>query len=41
MTSLSDGHGVQVTFHQVSLMDELHPVSAADYELRRLKIPAP
>jgi hypothetical protein len=39
MTSLSDGHGVQVTFHQVSLIERLHPVRVADYELRRLKIP--
>ena len=39
MTSLSDGHGVQVTFQQVSLIEQFHPVRVADYELRRLKIP--
>jgi hypothetical protein len=39
MTSLSDGHGVQVTFQQVSLIEEFHAVRVADYELRRLKIP--
>jgi hypothetical protein len=39
MTSLSDGHGVQVTFQQVSLIEQFHAVRAADYELRRLKIP--
>jgi hypothetical protein len=39
MTSLSDGHGVQVTFQQVSLIENLHPVRVTDYELRRLKIP--
>jgi hypothetical protein len=38
-TSLSDGHGVQVTFQQVSRIEQLHPVRVADYELRRLKIP--
>jgi hypothetical protein len=39
MTSLSDGHSVQVTFRQVSRIERFSPVRAADYELRRLKIP--
>jgi hypothetical protein len=39
MTSLSDGHGVQVTFQQVSRVEHFAPVRVADYELRRLKIP--
>jgi hypothetical protein len=39
MTSLSDGHGVQVTFQQVSHIEHFPPVRVADYELRRLKIP--
>ena len=39
MTSLSDDHGVQVTLQQVSRIEHLSPVRAADYELRRLKIP--
>jgi hypothetical protein len=39
MTSLSDGHGVQVTFQQVSRIEHFPPVRVADYELRRLKIP--
>jgi hypothetical protein len=39
MTSLSEGHAIQVTFQQVSRIEHLHPVRVADYELRRLKIP--
>jgi hypothetical protein len=39
MSSLSDGHGVQVTFQQVSRIENFPPVRIADYELRRLKIP--
>ena len=39
MTSLSDGHSIQVTFQQVSRVEHLSPVRVADYELRRLKIP--
>ncbi len=39
MTSLSEGHAVQVTFQQVSRIEQLAPVRVADYELRRLKIP--
>lgn len=39
MTSLSEGHAVQVTFQQVSRIEKLAPVRVADYELRRLKIP--
>jgi hypothetical protein len=39
MTSLSEGHSVQVTFEQVSQIEKLTPVRVADYELRRLKIP--
>jgi hypothetical protein len=39
MTSLSDGRSIQVTFQQVSRIEQLHPVRVADYELRRLKIP--
>jgi hypothetical protein len=39
MTSLSDGHSVQVAFQQISLIERLPKVRIADYELRRLKIP--
>jgi hypothetical protein len=39
MTSLSEGHPVQVTFQQVSQVEKFSPVRVADYELRRLKIP--
>jgi hypothetical protein len=39
MTSLSDGHSVQVTFQQVSRIEHLPQVRVSDYELRRLKIP--
>ena len=39
MTSLSEGHSIQVTLQQVSRIERLHPVRVADYELRRLKIP--
>jgi hypothetical protein len=39
MTSLSDGHGVQTTFQQLSQVEHFPPVRVADYELRRLKIP--
>jgi hypothetical protein len=39
MTSLTDGHSVQVAFRQVSLIERFPTVRVKDYELRRLKIP--
>lgn len=39
MTSLVHGHYVQQAFQEVRHVEELPQVRAADYELRRLKIP--
>ena len=40
MTSLVHGHYVQQVFHEVRQVESLPQVRAANFELRRLKIPA-